>query len=210
MYNYNYNGGSNCSEDLYEVYNNIYRATGRVGILDGNVFAWALFNFSNDSSLKQAVTLDPPKSASETAKQSGARVIGEAPKLTGTAGTDYILASCDKCNSMMPAELNLGKEFVLSFKKGDIEWQGIAGLFNVELKIRTVLENTVTNTQLVFDGIWAPYLDDVEDVSGSVILTIVRADEVAQIPAGTYRISVYVKNMMTKKYNSWSKDVVIK
>ncbi|MEK7121157.1 MAG: GWxTD domain-containing protein, partial [Patescibacteria group bacterium] len=128
-------GGQGCSDDIYQVYNEILRSSGKGGILDGYVFAWALFNFSTGLDSKQGKALEPPKPASEIAKQSKSRVIGEAPELVGTAGTDYILASCEKCNSMIPGELQLDKEFTLSVRRGDMDWQIVDGQAKSVLKI---------------------------------------------------------------------------
>lgn len=214
-YNYSFVGGTRgCPEDLYEVYYDILRSGGRNGILDGNIFAWALFNFSQDSSILQGRALQAPRPASEIAKQSNARVVGEAPKLTGVAGTDYVLASCKQCNSLIPAELQLGKKFTLTVRRGDIDWRVMDGHPKSVLKIRLVIESVAGQTPLVFER-WiileSPKNIIVLDPAGQRVIPLLTADEVARIPAGTYRVSVYVKNvtpdLMTKKYNAWSKEI---
>ncbi len=202
---YNYNIGQGCSDDLNQVFNDIYRSMGRAGIMDGNIFAWALFNFSQDSTVMMGSTLNPPKPAAEIAKQSSARVVGEAPKLTGSAGTDYVLATCDKCNSVVPAELQLAKEFTLSINRNDTDWQITGNQLQTDFKFRVVLENIVTNSQIVVEkNITLKNVKDSAGFAGHDIITLMTSDEVAQIPAGTYRLSVYLKNMMTRKYNAWS------
>lgn len=213
MYNYPRGGVQNCPDDINQIYDDIYSSSGKAGTLDGNVFAWALFNFSADSSLNLGKALDTPKPASEIAKQSKARVTGEAPKPTGIAGTDYILASCEKCNSFIPAELQLGKEFMLLVRRGDIDWRVTSDQGEVELKVRMVLENTTTNTQAVIEKqVTHKNKKDliVSNASEYISITLLTADEVSQILAGSYRASVYVKNVTsglnTKKYNAWEKQ----
>ena len=141
MYSYPVGGMGRCPDDLYQVYEEIYRSIGKGGILDGNIFIWALFNFSQDGSFLQGKALEPPKPASEIAKQSKARVTGEAPKLTGTAGTDYILASCEKCNSLMPAELSLEKRFIVSGPWKNFDWAVRGEYLELSLKYRIVLQD---------------------------------------------------------------------
>ena len=208
-YSYPAGGMERCSEDLYRVYEEIYRSIGKGGILDGDIFVWSLFNFSQEGSLLQGKALEPPKPASEIAKQSKARVTGEAPKLSGTAETDYILASCEKCNSLIPAELQLGKEFTLLIRRSDIDWKIVGEQAEVELKVRIMLENAEGRAPLIFEK-EAPFKDNknvvVSDPQGQVVIVLLTADEVAEIPAGTYQVSVYVKNIMTNKYNAWSKE----
>jgi GWxTD domain-containing protein len=210
LYAYNgVGGGQACPEDLYKVYNDIFNSIGKGGNLDGNIFAWALFNFSQDSSISQGQTLNPPKPASEIAKQSNARVTGEAPKLVGTAGTDYILASCEACNSMIPAEIYMGREFILAFRRNNVDWRVTGSHADVEFKVRIILENKATNKLSVIEK-KVTYPDWVKSVTegafdqvGTVILA---ADELAQIPSGTYQASIYVQNTMTKKSNAWSRE----
>lgn len=210
LYNYANGGGQACPDDLYQIYNEIYRSSGKGGVLDGNIFAWALFNFSQDGSPSlQGMALDPPKPASQIAKQSKARVTGEASKLTGTAGTDYILASCDKCNSLIPAELNLGKEFVLLIKRSDIDWRVVGEVIETEFKSRVVLESLENKIPpLVFEGkgTFKDKKEGLHPLQGQVVVALLTTDETSQIPTGTYRVSVYFKNMMTKKYNAWSRE----
>jgi len=211
IYNYSLAGGSRqgCPDDLYRVYDDIYRSSGRGGILDGNIFAWALFNFSQNGSNLQGVALDPPKPASETAKQSKARVVGEAPKLVGTAGTDYILASCEKCNSMMPAELSLGERFTVSGPLNNFDWTVKGEYLELSIKYRIILESRNGSKPIVLEDV------AVMDVKKSsldehpeliIIVDLVKPEQVATIPPGTYQVSVYVKNTMTGKYNAWSKE----
>lgn len=203
-------GIRSCPDDLYRIYEEIWHSSGRGGVLDGPFFAWALFNFSMDPSLNLGKALKPPKSASEIARESQSRVVGEAPELTGTAGTDYILASCEKCNSFIPAKLQLGKEFTLVVRRGDIDWWVVGDQAETDLKIRVVLYNTLTRAQLVFEkSVIHKSQKDliIADSSGQVVITFLTIGEVAQIPVGTYQVSVYVKNMMTGKYNAWIEEL---
>ncbi|MEK7076183.1 MAG: GWxTD domain-containing protein [Patescibacteria group bacterium] len=218
MRTYSYMNGigmQGCPDDLNRVYEEIYRARGKGGVLEGYIFAWALFNFSQDGSITQGKALEAPRPASEIAKQSKARIAGEAPKLTGVDGTDYILASCESCNSFIPGEFQLGKEFTLTVRRGDIDWLIVGDKTKSVLKIRLVIESIVNSDQapLVFEK-WATLESSkniiVSNPTGQKIIPVLTADEVARISAGTYRVSVYVKNvtpgLMTKKYNAWDKQ----
>ncbi len=208
---YSYFGGGNqaCPPNVEQVFQEIQLASGRGGVLDGYLFAWALFNFSQDGSLLQGTALEPPKPASEIAKQSKARVAGEAPKLIGTAGTDYILASCDGCKSFIPAELQFDKELALSVRRGDIDWRIVNGQAKSELKIRVVIEDTTSHALIMFEK-WATIKSQkdliVSDPAGRISVKFLTADEMARIPPGTYWVNIYAKNLMTKKYNAWSKE----
>ncbi len=221
---YHYIGGGmrSCPEDLYQIYEEIRSTSGKGGIIDGHIFARALFNFSNDSSLKLGEALQPPKPVSEVARQSKARVTGEAPKLIGTAGPDYIFASCESCNSMIPGELQIGKEFILVVRRGDIDWRVVGEQTEIELKVRIILENTVGRAPLIFEKkvsfqlIEGTIADGKHMIASApkfqVFIPLLTTDEVAQIPAGTYQVSVYIKNvtpgLMTKKYNALYKELI--
>jgi len=210
-----YFGASNqvCPPEVELTYREIQSSVGKGGILDGYVFSWALLNFSQDSSNLQGAALGPPKPASEIAKDSKAGVTGEASKPTGVIGTDYIFASCERCNSFIPAELQLGEKFVLSVRRSDIDWRVTGDEAQVELKVRVVLENVATNTQSVIENVIVRYDSKnliLTDASSTVDIMLLTVGEVAKIPAGAYRVSVYVKNvtsgLMTKKYNAWSEN----
>ena len=213
-------GGINqvCPPDTEQILWELQMANSRGGIIDGRIFAWALFNFSPDSSISQGKALQPPKPASERARQSKARVVGEAPRLTGVAGTDYILSSCGQCNSFIPGVLELGKEFRLTVRRGDIDWRIVNGKSVSVLKIKIVIENIAGQMPPVFFNRWATLTSAkdliVSNPAGQRIIPLLTVDEVAKIPAGTYRVNVYVKNttpaLMTQKYSSWSEELVIK
>lgn len=213
LYTYTGGGAQNCSEDLYQIYDDIYRTNGKGGNLDGYIFAWSLFNFSSDPGSKFGEALEPPKSALETAKQSNARVTGEAPELTGKAGADYILASCESCNSFIPAELYLGKEFfALSIHQGNIDWRIVGDNAEIELKAAVVIKSVGSQASpLIFEK-KVVFTEKkhiiVLDPAGQIFITLLTADDMAQIPAGDYRVSVYVKNTMTGKYNTWSENFI--
>ena len=142
--------------------------------------------------------LEAPRPASEIAKQSKARIAGEAPKLTGVDGTDYILASCESCNSFIPGEFQLGKEFTLTVRRGDIDWLIVGDKTKSVLKIRLVIESIVNSDQapLVFEK-WATLESSkniiVSNPTGQKIIPVLTADEVARISAGTYRVSCLCK-----------------
>ena len=205
---YNYSSGMRtCPEDLYEAYNELLRSNGKGGVLDGNIFAWALFNFSSDFNLKIDKAIDPPKPASEVAKESKARVVGEAPELIGKIGTDYIINYCEGCNSLIPAQLMLDKELALSIRRSEVDWRVINDEVRIELKTRIVVEDVSgQKPPLVFEkNITFTDKKDliVSDSSGLITITLLNEDWMTQVPAGNYRVSVYVKNMMTQKYNAW-------
>lgn len=191
-------------------------ASSKGGTIDGHYFAWALTNFSSDSSISQGKALQPPKPASEIVKQSEARVSGEAPKLIGVAGVDYILASCKQCNSFIPGKLQLGKEFTLTVRRGDIDWRIAGDRSKSVLKIKLVIEGVAGQAPLVFER-WATLESPkdliISDPSGQRFVPFLTAEEVARIPAGTYRVNVYLKNvtpnLATQKYNAWLKEVTI-
>ena len=212
---YNYIGGGSqvCPDDLYEVYDEIAGSSSRGGILNGNWFAWALFNFSGDPSLKLGKALEPPKSASKVAKESKARVVGEAPKLTGTAGVDYILSSCDSCNSMIPAELTLGENFSVSALWKNFDWLVKDDYLELSLKYRIVLQDHNGSKPIVFEDLVVKELDGnlVEMNQGVIVaINLLESSKVAVIPSGTYSVSVYIKSTLTPKYNAWLKEIVLK
>lgn len=215
--NFHVNRDQICPSDsdqqvLWELQN----ANSKGGTIDGRIFAWALFNFSQ-SGISQGEALGPPKPASEIARQSKARITGEAPDLVGVAGIDYILASCAQCNSFIPGELQLGKEFMLVARRGDIDWRLENGLAESMLKIRLIVEDVVSRTSQVFTR-WATLKSSkdliVSDPADQKFIPMLTVDEVARIPAGTYRVSVYVKNvtpgLTTQKYNAWREKITIK
>ncbi|MDO8496469.1 MAG: GWxTD domain-containing protein [bacterium] len=199
-----------CSSDTEEVFRELQTSSGRGSILDGDIFAWALFNFSQDSSVLQGAALEPPKSASEIAKQSKARVTGEASKLIGTVGTDYILASCEQCNSLIPAELSLGQRFTVSGPWKNFDWTVRGEYLELSLKYRIVLQDRNGGKPIVLEGI---ALMDVKksslDENPGLIIVVDLLNDFADIPWGTYQASVYVKSTMTGKYNAWS-EIFIK
>lgn len=207
-YNYPGNTGA-CSEDLYEVYNEIIRSSGRGGVLDGNIFAWALFNFSSDFDLRLDEALDPPKPASEVAKKSKARVVGEAPELVGKAGTDYLLASCEGCNSLIPAELSLKERFTVSGPWRNFDWVINGDEIKLSLKYRISFQDTNTGSKMAREGLVVlnskkSFLD--ESPQAILLVDLLEPEEIADIPSGKYRVSVYVKNTLTQKYNAWERQ----
>lgn len=211
-YTYFSGGGQACPEDLYEIYNEItYRSNGKGGNIEGYIFAWALFNFSSDPSLKQGEALQPPKPASEVAKKSKSRVVGEAPELTGKAGTDYILSSCETCNSMIPAEFSADGKFTLSAPWKNFDWTVKGEYLEVSLKHRIVLYGGNLDKPIVIKGISTTgikrkLVEDNPDVT--VTVDLLEPSLVASFPTGTYRMSVYIKSTLTPKYNSWDKQFV--
>lgn len=199
-----------CPPEVEKVFRELQDASGRGGVLGGDIFSWALFNFSQDSSITQGKALGVPKPASEIAKQSKARVIGEAPGLTGTAGTDYILASCEKCGSFMPGELYMGQRFTISGPWKNFDWTVKGEYLNISLKFRIILEHLDSIEKPIIiegnteQGINKKFAEDNQETV--VTVDLIDPTLVASIPAGTYRTSVYVQNMMTKKYNAWNKE----
>ena len=208
MRNYNYagGGGQNCPEDLYEVYDEIARSSGKNGVLDGNIFAWALLNFSNNSDLRLDNVLDPPKPASEIARESKARVVGEAPKLVGTPGTDYVLDSCDGCNSFIPVELSFRDRLSISAPWKNFDWRVRGENMELSIKYRVILYSRSGNEPIILEDTIVMtagkgFLEESPDAL--IIVDLLEPDHVAVIPAGTYSVSVYIKNTLTGKYNAW-------
>ena len=208
-------GGSmqGCPDDLYRVLNEIRSASGRSGVLDGYMFAWALFNFSSDPSLKMGEVFEPPKPASEIAKQSKARLIGEPPEHVGTVGINYILASCAECNSLIPAELLTGERLFISGSWKNFDWIIKGEYLELSLEYRIIFQNHITKPPIILEGITVRGVrkkfveENQEAVINVDLLDLVLIDS---IPAGTYQVSVYVKNMLTKKYNAWTGQFVKK
>lgn len=200
-----------CPPDTEAIFQELYTATGKAGILDGYIFAWALFNFSQDGSITQGEALQAPKPASELAKESKARVTGEAPERTGTAGTDYILASCGECNSLIPAKFSAGERFTISGPWKNFDWTVKGEYLELSLKYRIVLQERGESKPIVLEGLAVRevnrrLLDEMPEAT--LIVDLLDSAQVAAIPAGTYRMSVYVKNPLTGKYNAWVKDFV--
>lgn len=209
-YNYAGGGGQNCPEDLYGVYDELVRSSSKGGILDGNFFAWALFNFSSDPGLRLDKAIDPPKPASEIAKQSKSRVVGEAPKLVGVAGTDYILAFCEQCNSMIPAELSINGKLTVSAPWKNFDWTVKGEYLEVSLKHRVVLYGSGLEKPMVIEGISTTGIKRKlveENPDTTVTVNLLEPSIVASFPNSTYRISVYIKSTLTPKYNTWSIDI---
>ncbi|PIR42081.1 MAG: hypothetical protein COV30_00310 [Candidatus Yanofskybacteria bacterium CG10_big_fil_rev_8_21_14_0_10_37_15] len=205
--------GGNCPAQLTQVLNDVRNANGKGGFLFGYYFAWALFNFSQDGSIWQGSALEPPKSAKEFAKESTARVTGEAPEQVGISGVDYLLSSCKECNSFLPAELQLGDFFALIVKRGDMDWR-ISGenkdVVDVDLKVRVIFERA-NEIPLVFEKTGAVKGTKelvTSEPSEKVTIVFMTVQEVSEIPSGNYRVSVYIRNLMTGKYNSWVKEFV--
>lgn len=207
---FNVGGGNQaCPSDAEQIIWELQTASSKGGIINSYIFTWALFNFSQDGSILQGTALSPPKPASELAKRSTARVTGEAPKLVGTAGTDYILASCDACNSMIPAELSLGERFTISGPSKNFDWTVKGESAELSLKYRIILEDRNAGKPIVLEGpagmrIKKNLLDERPELT--IIIDLLKPEQVTAIPPGTYQVSIYVQNTMTKKYNAWSKE----
>jgi len=204
-------GGGNqaCPPNVEDVFLEIRTASGKGGNLDGYIFAWSLFNFSQDGSASQGKALGPPKPASEISKQSNARVTGEASKLVGTAGTDYILASCDECNSFIPAELSMGERFTVSGLWKNFDWTVKEEYLELSLKYRIILENRNTGKPIILEGLAVREVKRSlleKSPEGILVVDLLELEQVAAIPLGTYQVSIYIKNTMTKKYNAWSES----
>lgn len=200
-----------CASDTEDIFRELQTATGKGGILDGYIFAWALFNFSQDGSISQGKALEPPKPASEVARLSRARVVGEAPKPEGTVGKDFILASCKECNSVIPAELSLGERFTIFGPWKNFDWTVKGENLELSLKYRIVLQDRNAGKPTVLEGLAAmrvkkSSLD--ENPEAILVVDLLNPAQVSAIPAGTYQVSVYVKNPMTGKYNAWVKEFV--
>lgn len=206
-------GNQGCPPDVEQIFRDIQTASGRGGVLDGYIFAWALFNFSQDGSMMQGRALGAPKPASEIAKESKSHVTGEATGLTGIAGIDYILSSCEVCNSLIPADIYLGKSFTISGPLKNFDWIVKGESAELSLKYRIILENKNGDKPIIWEDVVVmdlkkSFLD--ENPETTPVIQLLNPKQVASIPPGTYRVSVYVKNvtpgLMTKKYNAWSRE----
>lgn len=198
-----------CAPDTEDIFRELQNATGKGGILDGYIFAWSLFNFSQDGSITQGAALDAPKPASELAKESRARVTGEAPERVGKAGTDFILSSCAGCNSLIPAEFSAGERFTVFGPWKNFDWTVNGEYLELSLKYRIVLQEPGAGKPIVLEGLAAmrvkkSSLD--EKPEATLVVDLLDPAQVAAIPVGTYRVSVYVKNPMTGKYNAWVEE----
>ena len=40
------------------------------------------------------------------------------------------------------------------------------------------------------------------------VIRLLDPKGLADIPAGTYQVSVYIQNTLTKKYNAWDKEFI--
>ncbi|GEM_PF-5924077 len=208
-YSYLGSGSQACPPNVEEIFRDLQMSSSKGNILDGYIFAWALFNFSQDGSISQGKALEPPKPASQIAKQSKGRVTGEAPKLVGTAGKDYILSSCETCNSMIPAELSTGERFTISGPWKNFDWTVNGEYLELSLKYRIVFEDRNRGEPIVMEGpagmrVKKSLLD--KHPEATIIVNLLDSEQVTVIPSGKYQVSVYVKNVMTKKYNAWSKS----
>lgn len=201
-----------CAPDTEQILQELQTASGKGGVIDGYIFAWALFNFSQDGSITQGKALEAPKPASELAKQSKARVTGEAPERVGTAGTDYILASCDVCNSLIPAELSLGERFTISAPWKNFDWTVKGEQLELSIKYRIILKSRNGGKPIVFEDVAVMSVkknsfDKNPDII--VIVDLLDSAQVVAIPAGTYLVSVYIKSpLKPAKYNAWVREFV--
>lgn len=209
-----YAGGSGnqpCPDNIEQLLRELQSANGKGGMLDGYIFAWSLFNFSQDGSVLQGAALQAPKPASEIAKQSKARVTGEASQLIGTAGTDYILSSCEQCNSLVPAELSMGERFTVSGPWKNFDWTVKGEYLELSLKYRIILQGRNIDRPIVLEGITVMAVEKSsfnENSEAIVVVDLIEPAEVTAIPPGTYQASVYIKNTMTQKYNAWSNNFI--
>jgi hypothetical protein len=99
----------------------------------------------------------------------------------------------------------------MSTHYNNLDWRIVGNQAEVELGVRVVLENTTTHSQLVFEK---PVIRKIQkdlittNPSRRILVVLLTAEEMANIPIGSYQASVYVKNKMTKKYNAWLKEVI--
>ncbi|MEX2033067.1 MAG: GWxTD domain-containing protein [Candidatus Colwellbacteria bacterium] len=193
-----------CAPDTENILQELYTSTGKAGVLDGYIFTWALFNFSQDGSISQGKALQPPKPASEIARRSRARVVGEAPQRVGTAGTDFILASCKECKSFIPAELRIGSSaFSLRVRRNAVEWQVAGEQAEAQLKFSVIFESK-GQKPIVFkkDGTIQERKElIISDPEEQVSVAFLTEEELSKVPAGTYRVTIYVKNR--DRHNAW-------
>jgi GWxTD domain-containing protein len=199
-----------CPEEAQMTYQEIARAIPRTGNLGSYIFIWAMQNVSEDPSEHQGTALEAPVAASVSARKSGARVAGEAPELTGTPETDYILSACGQCQSLIPAKLiTEGSSFTAWVRRKDLDWRLVGDQATAELKGRVLFEHVTDPGVLVVQEqvytLSATKADIAGDTGDNLVpIVLVEAGTLFKLRPGWYRVSVYLKNTLKNKYAAWN------
>jgi len=183
--------GPGCTSEMIEAYQQLQRTSANDGT-PGYVFAWALFNFSQDILLTQGQALQPPVPASQVAKQAPSRVVGEAPK--PAEAVEYVLS---EYGSMIPAKVS---DFLVEINLQHLDWKKDHDQLECELKLRVVLESYAHAQVQSFERV--NYISvPLESHKNSKTLTFYwMPADFDKIPPDRYRVSIYVKNTLTNKY----------
>lgn len=198
-----------CTSDIENAFNQFRYATAQDGTPVGLYF-WALTNFSTDSSIRQGLALEPPLHASVVAKKSPSRVTGEAETLSAEEISSYILATCEGCNSMIPARL-YRDSLTIYIENKNLDWAVVGDKIKTELKIRTIIES-LDNKKFKPIFIESGLMDVIEKNSledGNIVILL--GSFISNLHPGNYTISIYIKNILTNnsgkdisnKYNAW-------
>ena len=110
---------------------------------------------------------------------------------------------------MIPAELSLGEIFTVSAPWKNFDWTVKEEYLELSLRYRIILENRNGGKSIVLEDtavmdVKKSFLDKYPELI--VVVDLVKPEQVATIPLGTYHVSVYIKNTMTKKDNAWSES----
>ncbi len=204
-----------CTQEAMNVLRQLYMGQANDGT-PGYYYIWALQHFSANMNFHQGEALLPPLPASEEVKRAPSRVAGQAPELTGVAGTDYVLSSCDACKSMIPGEIDARvPDLKLVVHRNLLDLVKHGDTFEATLSTRVVFEPNESGGKqpLVFEHTirLTSQVGDVSDSEISISLVYREGDgEYKNIPAGTYRVSIYVKNTLTNKYFATTIDEWVK
>ncbi len=196
-----------CTEEILNALNQLQIAQTSDNT-PGYVFAWALSNFSQDPSIMQGQALEPPLPATAAIQGLNSRVVGEAaPSVSGGKTFKPVLAECPMCNSMIPTYISL-KDMNLSVAQKDLDWS-----VPEESKIKADLNLTViieflgdkSAKPLIFDNNVTitgskDFLD--KNPAHNLKIPLGNKAELASVPAGNYRVYIYLKNNLTNKYTA--------
>lgn len=202
-------GGGQCPREVEAAYRQLMVTIPRVGNQDGNVFLWALQHVSRDISMTQSQALAPPLPASEVARRLAFRISGELPDHTGATVGESLLSACGQCNSSIPIKLLLGSDFTLQIRRSDIDWQVTGTQAKAILHMSVVIEGLDNKRVWPSFGGDISVTNDKENVTahGEILMShaFLTAADLKALPAGRYRVSIYLRmrNPQTQKYASW-------
>ena len=105
----------------------------------------------------------------------------------------------------------MGERFTLFGQWKNFDWMVKGEVLELSLKYRIVLQDRNEAKPIVFEGLAVrgvkkSSLD--ENPEATLVVDLLDPAQVSAIPAGTYRVSDYVKNPLTGKYNAWVGEFV--